>query len=98
MKLREDALNVKKLFIIIAEIMVVGSDVHLHLPTKEIFVLNLGNQSRGILDIIYDYFILWYDLYDYPLKPQRTCGQMRTHLCTENEELLLQKAKALLCL
>lgn len=41
MKLREDALNVKKLFIIIADILVVGSGVHLHLPTKEIFVLNL---------------------------------------------------------
>jgi hypothetical protein len=48
MKLREDALAVKILFIIIADIMVVGSGVHLHLPTKEIFVLNLGNQSLGI--------------------------------------------------
>jgi hypothetical protein len=37
-------------------------------------------------------------LYDYPLKPQRTCGRMCTHPYTENEELLLQKAKALLCL
>ena len=56
MKLREDALNVKKLFIIIADIMVVGSGVHLHLPTQEIFVLNLGNQSLGILDTISDHY------------------------------------------
>ena len=56
MKLIGDALNVKILFTIIAHIMVVGSGVHLHLPIQEIFVLNLGNQSLGILDTISDHF------------------------------------------
>ena len=56
MKLREDALNVKILFTIIADIMVVGSGVHLHLPIQEIFVPNSEIQSRGILDATSDHF------------------------------------------
>ena len=56
MKLIGDALNVKILFTIIAHIMVVGSGVRLHLQIQEIFVLNLGNQSLGILDTISDHF------------------------------------------
>jgi hypothetical protein len=98
MKLIGDAHNVKIWLTITVETMVVVSGALLHLLIKEIFVPNLENQSRGILDIIYDYFILWYDWYDYPLKLQRTCGRMRTYPYTENEELLPQKAKALLCL
>ena len=67
MKLIGDAHNVKIWFTITVETMVVVSGAPLHLLIKEIFVPNLENQSRGILDIIYDYLILWYDLYDYPL-------------------------------
>lgn len=68
MKLIGDAHNVKIWFTITVETMVVVSGAPLHLPIQEIYVPNLENQSRGILDITYDYFILWYDLYDYPLK------------------------------
>ena len=56
MKLREDALNVKILFTIIADIMVVGSGVRLHLPIQEICALNLRDQSLGLLDTISDHF------------------------------------------
>jgi hypothetical protein len=73
MKLRGDARNVKIWPTTTVETMIVVSGAPLHLLIKEIFVPNLENQSRGILDIIYDDCILWYDLYDYPLKLQRTC-------------------------
>jgi hypothetical protein len=63
MKLIGDAHNVNIWFTITVETMVVVSDAPLHLLIEEIFVPSLENQSRGILDIKYDYFILWYDLY-----------------------------------
>ena len=62
MKLIGDAHNVKIWFTITVETMVVVSGAPLHLLIQEIFVPNLKNQSRGILDIIYDYFILWYNV------------------------------------
>ena len=67
MKLIGDAHNVNIWFTITVETMVVVSGAPLHLLIQEIFVPNLKNQSRGLLDIIYDDFIFWYDLYDYPL-------------------------------
>ncbi len=54
MKLIGDAHNAKIWFTITAKTMVVVSGALLHLLIQEIFVPNSKNQSRDILDIIYD--------------------------------------------